>query len=73
MIRQFEQSLPNGITLSCRAAGVGPVRVLMLHGFPEAAFAWDDILLGLAPRVAPARQLTWRPINPECWWQMWRA
>ena len=24
----------------------------MLHGFPEAAFAWDDILLGLAPRVA---------------------
>lgn len=52
MIRQFEQSLPNGITLSCRAAGVGPVRVLMLHGFPEAAFAWDDILLGLAPRVA---------------------
>ena len=33
-----------------------PPRVLLLHGFPEAAFAWDDMLRRLAPvarAVAP--------------------
>lgn len=35
-----------GITLSCRCAGPthGPLLVF-LHGFPEAAFVWDDALL----------------------------
>ncbi|MEO8655534.1 MAG: alpha/beta hydrolase, partial [Ramlibacter sp.] len=42
MIEQFQQSLPHGITLSCRAAGARGHPVLMfLHGFPEAAFVWD--------------------------------
>ena len=37
--------LPNGITLSCRAAGEPGRPVLMfLHGFPEAAFVWDELL-----------------------------
>ena len=38
-------ALPNGTTLSCRATGA-PGRPLMvfLHGFPEAAFIWDELL-----------------------------
>lgn len=45
MIEKFQQALPNGITLSCRACGERGRPVLMfLHGFPEAAFVWDDIL-----------------------------
>ncbi len=51
-IRHFDAALPNGITLACRAAGEGPVRALLLHGFPEAAFAWDEVLQRLAPRHA---------------------
>ena len=44
-IESFQQALPHGITLSCRAAGVRGRPVLMfLHGFPEAAFVWDDLL-----------------------------
>jgi pimeloyl-ACP methyl ester carboxylesterase len=44
-IETFQQALPHGITLSCRAAGVPGRPVLMfLHGFPEAAFVWDDLL-----------------------------
>ncbi|MBO9651955.1 MAG: alpha/beta fold hydrolase [Variovorax sp.] len=45
MIETFTRDLPNGTTLSCRAAGV-PGRPLMvfLHGFPEAAFIWDGLL-----------------------------
>ncbi len=45
MIETFTRQLPNGITLSCRAAGT-PGRPLMmfLHGFPEAAFIWDELL-----------------------------
>lgn len=44
-IETFDAALPHGITLSCRAAGAGdrPV-VLFLHGFPEAAFVWDELL-----------------------------
>lgn len=44
-IEEFEARLPHGITLNCRAAGPasGPV-LLFLHGFPEAAFVWDDVL-----------------------------
>ena len=45
MIEQFQQDLPHGITLSCRASGPRGAPVLMfLHGFPEAAFVWDDLL-----------------------------
>lgn len=45
MIETFQQALPHGITLSCRAAGEpGRPVVLFLHGFPEAAFVWDELL-----------------------------
>ncbi len=45
MVQTFQHTLPNGITLSCRATGE-PGRPLMvfLHGFPEAAFIWDPLL-----------------------------
>lgn len=45
MIETFTRQLPNGTTLSCRATGT-PGRPLMvfLHGFPEAAFIWDELL-----------------------------
>ncbi len=52
MIRHFDLSLPHGITLACRGAGDGPTRVMLLHGFPEAAFVWDEVMLRLAPGVA---------------------
>ncbi|MCJ0764971.1 alpha/beta fold hydrolase [Variovorax terrae] len=49
MIETFQQALPHGITLSCRAAGRRGQPVLMfLHGFPEAAFVWDELLLHFA-------------------------
>ncbi len=45
MIETWLQELPHGITLSCRAAGPrGRPVLLFLHGFPEAAFVWDDLL-----------------------------
>jgi pimeloyl-ACP methyl ester carboxylesterase len=45
MIDRFLQDLPHGITLSCRASGQRGAPVLMfLHGFPEAAFVWDEML-----------------------------
>ena len=56
VIDTFETELPHGIRLSCRAAGTGTPRVLLLHGFPEAAFVWDEVMQRLAPRarcVAP--------------------
>ncbi|CAN5356986.1 alpha/beta hydrolase [soil metagenome] len=45
MIETFQRALPNGTTLSCRASGT-PGRPLMvfLHGFPEGAFIWDELL-----------------------------
>ena len=45
MIQTYQQALPHGITLSCRATGErgGPVLVF-LHGFPEGAFVWDGML-----------------------------
>lgn len=51
-IRRFDAPLLHGVTLACRAAGEGPVRGLLLHGFPEAAFVWDEVLARLAPRHA---------------------
>jgi pimeloyl-ACP methyl ester carboxylesterase len=67
-IYTFDAALPHGITLACRTNS--PVdasgtitgfaadlpRVLLLHGFPEGAFAWDEILQRLAGKaiaVAP--------------------
>ena len=45
MIETFQAVLPHGITLSCRAAGpVGAPLLVFLHGFPEAAFVWDELL-----------------------------
>jgi pimeloyl-ACP methyl ester carboxylesterase len=44
-IATFQQELPHGIALSCRASGEAGRPVLMfLHGFPEAAFVWDPLL-----------------------------
>ncbi|MDT9000589.1 alpha/beta hydrolase [Paucibacter sp. APW11] len=49
MIDCIDVALPHGITLSCRVAGpVGAPRLVLLHGFPEAAFIWDELIQGLA-------------------------
>ena len=49
MIETWQQDLPHGITLSCRACGERGRPVLMfLHGFPEAAFVWDTLLAHFA-------------------------
>ena len=45
MIETFQAVLPRGITLNCRASGpVGAPLLVFLHGFPEAAFVWDEML-----------------------------
>ena len=45
MTQTWLQPLPHGITLSCRATGErGRPVLLFLHGFPEAAFVWDELL-----------------------------
>jgi pimeloyl-ACP methyl ester carboxylesterase len=50
-IECFDAALPHGITLSCRAAGPRDApRVMLLHGFPEAAFVWDEVMQSL-PRL----------------------
>lgn len=59
MISTYLQALPHGITLSCRATGQrGQPVLLFLHGFPEAAFVWDELLEHFAARgyrcVAPS-------------------
>lgn len=49
VIESFDAALPHGITLACRAAGPQDApRLVFLHGFPEAAFVWDDLLLRFA-------------------------
>ena len=49
MINQYLTNLPHGVTLSCRSAGEKGHPVLgFLHGFPEAAFVWDEILTHFA-------------------------
>lgn len=59
MIETFQQPLPNGITLSCRAAGErGRPVIVFLHGFPEAAFVWDELLEHFAARG-------WRCVAPN--------
>jgi pimeloyl-ACP methyl ester carboxylesterase len=57
MIETFSLTLGNGIDLSCRAAGrSGDPVLVFLHGFPEAAFVWDELLEHFSARyrcVAP--------------------
>ena len=57
MIQTFDAVLPHGITLNCRATGKPGAPVLVfLHGFPEAAFVWDEVLEHFGDRyrcVAP--------------------
>jgi pimeloyl-ACP methyl ester carboxylesterase len=52
-IHCFDSALAHGITLSCRAnaKSTGLPRALLLHGFPEAAFVWDDVMQRLGSRV----------------------
>jgi len=52
MTRLFDLALPHGVSLACRAVGAGRTRVLLLHGFPEAAFAWDEVMARLAAQAA---------------------
>jgi epoxide hydrolase 4 len=49
----FDIALAHGITLSCRAntEASGLPRALLLHGFPEAAFVWDEVMQRLDGRV----------------------
>lgn len=45
MIETEMIALPHGVSLNCRCAGPRNAPVLMfLHGFPEAAFVWDELL-----------------------------
>ena len=57
MIEAFTVTLGNGIELSCRGAGASSRPVLVfLHGFPEAAFVWDELLEHFSARyrcIAP--------------------
>ena len=57
MIETFDALLPHGITLGCRTAGKpGAPLLVFLHGFPEAAFVWDELLEHFGDRyrcVAP--------------------
>lgn len=57
MIETFHAALPHAITLACRAAGPrGAPLVIFLHGFPEGAFVWDELLRRFGERyrcVAP--------------------
>jgi pimeloyl-ACP methyl ester carboxylesterase len=57
MIETLTVSVGRGIELSCRAAGrPGDPVLVFLHGFPEAAFVWDELLEHFSGRyrcVAP--------------------
>jgi pimeloyl-ACP methyl ester carboxylesterase len=77
-LHTFDAALPHGITLACRtndallASGGGATpglpQVLLLHGFPEGAFAWDGILqrlAGTAVAVAPDLRGFGRSSSPK--------
>lgn len=57
MVQTLAVELPHGITLDCRVAGPQDAPVLVfLHGFPEAAFVWDELLRHFGARyrcIAP--------------------
>lgn len=69
MIETFDVPLPNGATLSCRAAGHRDAPLLLfLHGFPEGAFIWDEMMEALSTRfrcVAPNMRGYERSYSPE--------
>lgn len=49
MIQTQSVHLPQGITLECRVSGLAGRPVLLcLHGFPEGAFIWDELLLAFS-------------------------
>lgn len=49
MIQSHAITLPHGITLHCRVSGAaGRPVLLFLHGFPEGAFIWDELLAHFA-------------------------
>lgn len=49
MIQTQSVHLPQGITLECRVSGLaGRPVLLFLHGFPEGAFIWDELLLAFS-------------------------
>jgi pimeloyl-ACP methyl ester carboxylesterase len=47
-MHEFEIATAPGVRLRVRAAGKQGPRVLLLHGFPEAAFVWDGVMAALA-------------------------
>ncbi len=58
MIEVRQVALASGIELECRFAGpVDAPLVVLLHGFPEAAFVWDQVATRLATR--------WRCVAPN--------
>ena len=62
MIETWLQPLPHGITLSCRGSGRrGRPVLLFLHGFPEAAFVWDELL----EHFARPENGGWRCVAPN--------
>ena len=69
MIETFRVALSSGIELSCRASGpAGAPVLLFLHGFPEAAFVWDELLLHFGRRyrcIAPNLRGYERSSAPE--------
>ncbi|MEO7152392.1 MAG: alpha/beta hydrolase, partial [Burkholderiaceae bacterium] len=69
MIERCDVALPHGITLSCRAAGApGAPLLVFLHGFPEGAFVWDELMLHFADRyrcVAPNLRGFERSSSPD--------
>ena len=47
-----QMALPHGVSLAYRqerGPGAAAPRVMYLHGFPEAAFVWDELMQLLAP------------------------
>ena len=54
-MNRFDLALPGGMHLDCRSATLTSSaqrpRVMLLHGFPEAAFVWDEVMRLLAPDV----------------------
>ena len=56
-IETSDIELPHGIVLSCRSCGPSAApRLVFLHGFPEGAFVWDEMLRRFGGRyrcVAP--------------------
>lgn len=49
---QGDQTLPHGVRLRCQWAGeAGCPRLMLLHGFPQAAFIWEATQRALADQA----------------------